>query len=79
MKIVQVIEAKRWLNTKNGRTASIYGSVPYNDESERSDWTIQIVGYTWRLDNGTIGLGRIPAKTKEEAIEVMNRFNNRSA
>lgn len=77
MKILEVIESKRWINKINGRTASIYGAVPYVSLSEKLEWEIETVGYTWRLDNGTIGLGRIPAKTKNEALKIMQDFNNK--
>lgn len=75
MKVVEVIESKHWINAKTGQTASIYGSVPYTSELDRSNWSIVVRGYTWRLDNGTIGLGRQPVKTIEEAEEIMSKFN----
>lgn len=77
MKIIAVIESKRWENIKTGQTASIYGAVPYTSELDKDNWKIEISGYTWKLDNGTIGLGRTPVKTKEEALEIMENFNNR--
>lgn len=76
-RILEVIESKRWKNVKNGCTASIYGACPYTNDAEKQDWIIEVVGYTWRLDNGTVGLGRIPAKTREEALAVMDKFNGR--
>ena len=78
MKILEVIESKRWVNKVTGQTASIYGAVPYFGDQGKANWSIEVVGYTWKLDNGTIGLGRIPAKTYEEAIEIMIKFNNLS-
>ena len=75
MKIIKIIESKRWINNITKHTASIYGSVPYANKTERQNWSIQVVGYTWQLDNGTIGLGRRPAKTIQEAIKIMNEFN----
>lgn len=79
MRIIEVIESRRWKNIKTGSTASIYGSVPYANEEEKQHWTIESCGYTWRLDNGTTGLGRMPAKTRDEALEVMNAFNKRNS
>jgi hypothetical protein len=76
MKILDIIESKHWLNTETGQTASIYGAVPWI--GEQGPWQIVVRGYTWRLDNGTVGLGRQPAKTKTEALEVMKQFNQRS-
>jgi predicted GH43/DUF377 family glycosyl hydrolase len=75
VKIIEVIESKYWLNRINGRTASIYGAVPYMNETEKHNWSIESRGYTWRLDNGTIGLGRQPVKTREEALRIMELVN----
>jgi hypothetical protein len=75
MRIIEVIPAKRWKNTITGATASIYGAVPWSSDSEKQQWTLETVGFTWRVDNRTVGIGRVPAKTEEEAIEVMERFN----
>lgn len=77
MRIVEIIDSKRWRNSVTGATASIYGAVPWINASDSPQWVIETVGYTWRLDNGTIGLGRVPAKTMHKAIEVMERFNKR--
>ena len=74
----EVIESRRWKNARTGLTASIYGAVPYHGESDRAEWSIETVGYTWRsLKTGIIGLGRAPAKTREEAEMVAARLNSR--
>lgn len=78
MKIIEVIEAKKWVNKVSGQTASIYGAVPYYGD-DKNNWEIQVVGYTWLKSDGTVGLGRVPAKTKEEAVEVMNKVNGLGA
>lgn len=78
MKIIQIVESKHWVNSKTNQTASIYGAVPYTNDLDKQDWSIQTRGYTWRLDNGTVGLGRTPVKTYGEALEVMQQFNNRT-
>ena len=75
MRVIEVIESKHWINLKTGRTASIYGSVPYVNETDKANWVIETVGFTWRCDNGTIGLGRVPAKTRVEAEEIMRKVN----
>lgn len=75
MKVLQVIPSRKWVHV-SGRTASLFGAVPYMSESEKPDWSIETAGWTWKMDNGTIGLGRVPAKTEAEAIEVMNAINN---
>jgi len=76
-RVLNIIESKKWVNSETGATASIYGSLPYWTEAEGKKWKIVTSGYTWQLNDGTIGLGRIPAKTYEEAVEVMNSINNR--
>lgn len=74
-KILEVIESKIWKNKVNGREASIYGAHPASSPAKRAEWEIVTRGYTWRNDNGTVGLGRLPAKTRAEAEEVMKRWN----
>lgn len=76
MRVLKVIESKKWINNKTGRTASIYGSVPYTNELDKQDWSIQVVGWTWQCADGTIGLGRVPVKSYDEAIEIMNKVNS---
>ena len=77
MRVIDVIESKRWHHKPTGRMVSIYGACPWFGDAEKVEWEMINVGWTWRCDDGTVGLCRVPAKTKEEAIEVMNRFNNR--
>lgn len=48
MRILEVIEAKRWENTVTGSTASLYGSVPWANEVQKQQWHLVTVGYTWR-------------------------------
>lgn len=76
-RVVRVVESRMWVNQRTGATASLFGAVPWMSESERADWTVVTRGWTWELANGTVGLGRVPAKTKAEAEEVMRRVNAR--
>lgn len=76
MKIIGVIESKCYRHI-SGRTASIYGAAPWTSQADKPNWTLETRGWTWEMDNGTIGLGRVPAKTKEEAEAFMEKFNNR--
>lgn len=75
MRIIEVIESKAWKNKRTGATVSIYGAVPYFSEAEKADWEVVTRGFTWRSSDGTIGLGRAPAATRDEAEAVMNRIN----
>ena len=70
MEKYSIIEAKRWQH-KDGRTASIYGAVPYY--SNNDGWEVVTVGYTLQNNStGTVGIGRKPFKTLEEAQEYIN-------
>ena len=65
------IESKLWRNNQ-GRSASIYGALPYLSEAQRiaEDWRVVITGWTVRnLTDGTIGIGRLPWDTREQANE----------
>ena len=71
----EVVESKCWRH-KNGMTASIYGAVPWTNDKAKDDWQIVVRGFTIR-DNRlhTIGCGRMPFKTKEEAQDLCNKWN----
>lgn len=75
MKVIEVIASRVWINRKTGQRVSPYGACPWASRLERADWEMFTVGFTWALDNGTIGLGRVPAKTMEEAVAVMRQVN----
>jgi hypothetical protein len=76
--ITDVIPAKRWKNIITGKTASIYGALPWTIEAKRPEWNMEQIGWTWKMSNGTIGFGRPCTPTKEEAEEIMSRFNKRT-
>ncbi len=80
MKILKVIESRRWRHV-SGRTASIYGACPWTGApgDRESDWTLETSGWTWENENGTVGLGRVPVDTREEAEAIMARHNARFA
>jgi hypothetical protein len=63
----EVIESKSWLRD-DGRTASIYGAVPWTTSSEEPRWKMVTRGFTVR-DNvrNTVGIGRQPWATRAEA------------
>lgn len=69
----EVIEARQWRHTGNalypatGRTASPYGSAPWLSENERSAWTLEVVGWTIKHPDGTIGIGKPPFADKAAA------------
>lgn len=75
MKILRVIESLGWINIVTGHTASVYGAVPYTTQADKPNWKIERLGYTWELDNGTIGLGRMPMATLKEAQDFMDKYN----
>jgi hypothetical protein len=69
--ITRVIECKEWVHNETGQRASMFGAYPGDN------YQLETVGYTWVSSSGTVGCGRRPAKTYEEAVEIMNRINNR--
>ena len=69
----EIIESKQWVNHMTGQTASIYGAVPYVNDNEKQHWAITVRGYTVRnVKTGTVGIGRAPWKTEQEAIDWLN-------
>jgi hypothetical protein len=77
MRILEVIPSRVWVNVRTGAKASPYGASPWPHEGDKANWELRDQGWTWRNDNGTVGLGRVPAKTREEALEVMRAHNAR--
>ncbi len=75
MRIIEVVEARRWRNVETGVTASIYGACPWWSAAKRQQWIMETIGWTWRLDNGTVGRGRPPVATRQEAIAIMKQLN----
>lgn len=77
MRILEVIEARVWLNAINGRRVSPYGALPWVGGPQPNEWALISEGWTWAMDNNTIGMCRVPAKTREEAEAVMRENNAR--
>lgn len=63
----EVIESRIWRHKLTGKQASPYGAAPWLSESDRSNWELQVRGWTIQHPDGTIGLGRAPFPTKAEA------------
>lgn len=76
MRMTRVIESRVWENSLTGRTASIYGAAPWVGPRPEG-WSIVSRGWTWEMDNNTIGAGRAPAATKAEAEAIMAAWNGR--
>jgi hypothetical protein len=77
MRILSVIVSRVWVNTVSGRTASIYGAAPWTSPAGKAEWEMVSRGFTWEMDNNTIGCGRVPAATREEAEAFMADWNGR--
>jgi len=71
----QIVDAKRWVHV-DGRTASIYGACPYVSDTDKSNWSIETVGYTIR-DNktNTVGMGRKPFTSMYDAVVALRNLN----
>lgn len=71
----EVIESKAW-RRDDGRTASIYGAVPWTSAGEEPRWEIATRGYTVRdAVSGTVGIGRVPWATRAEAQAWADEHN----
>ena len=72
-----VVESKAWKHNETGQTVSPYGACPWNSPAEKSQWTLVTRGWTlYDKNRGTVGVGRQPCKTLEEAQELAETFNN---
>ena len=69
-----VISHKHWLHT-SGRRASIYGASPWTSQADKPNWSLVEQGYTIQNPDGTLGCGRPPCATKEEAQALADRLN----
>ena len=76
---VRVVESKSWKHKVTGRRVSPYGAVPWTTEADRSNWELITDGFTWEMSNGTVGMCRQPAKSREEAERVMRVILERRA
>jgi hypothetical protein len=65
---VDYVESMRW-QSNNGQTASVYGSVPYHSEEQKikEGWKVVKTGWIPMWKDGTVGGGRPPHATLEEA------------
>ena len=76
---IEVIPHRFWEHT-SGLKASLFGACPWTNAADKENWQVIERGWTWRDNrNGTIGLGRIPAKTREEAQELADKINAKYA
>jgi hypothetical protein len=71
----EVIESKAW-RRDDGATASPYGAVPWLSDAERERWQMVTRGWTVQDNSrGTVGNGRTPYATREEAQAFCDRWN----
>jgi hypothetical protein len=68
-------ESKNWKHT-SGRTASIYGAVPYYTDADKKHWTIETNGYSFYDDrtNTVHNFGK--RWTRAEAVVKVGQLNN---
>ena len=71
---VTVIPHRHWRHV-SGRTASIYGAHPATSQADRPNWTMVEHGWTTLNPDGTVGCGRPPCATQEEAQALADRQN----
>ena len=73
---VTVIPSRAWRHT-SGRTASIYGASPWTNPADKPNWALVERGWTTLNPDGTVGCGRPPCATQEEAQALADRLNAR--
>lgn len=74
---IAVVESRIWKNSATGQRASIYGAVPWVFGPQPKEWSTEVQGFTLQMSNGTIGYGRPPLATREEAQAVMDQWLRR--
>ena len=62
----EAVPHRVWSNKANGKTASMFGAVPYT-EADKDDWELVTIGWTVKHPDGTRGVGKFAMATKEEA------------
>lgn len=67
----------RW-ESNTGRTASIFGAVPYLSEQQKINegWKVVETGFVPMWRDGTVGGGRVPHKTLDEARAFYGQETN---
>lgn len=74
----EAIPNRSWRNTKNGRTASLYGAHPATSAGDLQNWTVVQNGWTIKdtLENRVGGFQACPPGSSEEhAKEVAANLN----
>jgi hypothetical protein len=75
MQKFEIIESKHWKHS-TGRTASIYGAVPWTSSDDAVNWVVVSAGWTvYNTRTNTVGIGRKPFQTKAEAEAFISQFN----
>lgn len=71
----EIRESKRWVHN-SGRTASIYGAVPYTSDADKANWYIETCGYSFydTRSNTIHNFGR--RWTLPEAENKVTELNN---
>lgn len=63
----EVVPHQVWCHKVTGKTASLFGAVPYTGDHDKDDWELVTVGWTVKHPDGTRGVGRFAMATQEEA------------
>ena len=70
----EIIPARSWLRD-DGKTASIYGSIPWVNDAEKPRWKIETTGWTIKdHKTGTVGTGERPFATRDLAHARLDRM-----
>ena len=75
----EVIPSRVW-KRDDGRSASIYGAVPWLSDAERPRWAMVATGWTVRNPiTGQVGVGRPACATEAEALALAARLGRPSS
>lgn len=74
----EVVARKFWKNNVTGQTASVYGSVPYVNETEKQQWEIVSEGFSVRDNKRNVVFtphGLIGKNTEHDYMNWVNKHN----
>lgn len=74
----EVIPSRIWRH-RSGAGASPYGAVPWTGApgNRKEDWHMEDMGWTIQWSDGTVGIGRQPFTSKDDAEDWLRRHEER--
>lgn len=66
---------RHWKNKVTGRTASLYGAVPFTNDADRANWEIVDNGFGWH-DHKTNTFHGTAGQSLSEVMERLFKFTS---